>query len=312
MEFKRTKDKLAIVGYAPGRGETPFDDETFDIALMNDLHLQGNWGGREVRWDLLFDMHHPEVMRTFSRGKSAHWEVLRKTKKPVITLSKIKDIPASISYPIEEIVKAYNSKYFTSTVSYQLAWALYMGYKEVHVYGVNFIGKEEYEYQRASAEFWIGYLRGAGVDVYIPPSSCLMKAAFLYGYETHVLNESVSTNLNDTLRDKFAGIQSSHMQKRLDLAKTEGQMDAMAWFIDVFGHIARGGYIPPPENSKPQTAYEQQNLDRKQQAMNHFKNIAKDAILKPTQENATRLEAAAAALLSLPDDIDKVAEIDNG
>ena len=306
------RKKCAIVGYAPNRVETPFEDEEFDIIGMNDLHMLSTWPTvlhSKLRWDYWFDMHHPQVMKEMSRGKGAHWAWLAKSELPIYTLEAFPEVPSSMAYPLDDVVEHFGSKYFTSTVAYQLAWAAMAEHKEVHIYGVNFIGREEYEYQRACAEYWIGVLRGMGIKVHVPDTSCLLQSGFLYGYETHVINKNVSDNLVDTIRDKVTEIGNSRNNAQRNVIKSEGQLDALNWMSDVFGHVARGGFIPRPSGIAPAAAYKQQKEDRNVEAMANFKRLTGEA-LNGDPAAMKRLEAAAAVILSLPDQYGVMAQLD--
>jgi len=84
-------------------------------------------------------------------------------------------------YPITKISKKYKSCFFTNTVSYMLAYALYTGIQEIDIYGVDMNGREDYENQRPSVMYWIGYLRANGVKINM--TNDLDKPPFIYGYD---------------------------------------------------------------------------------------------------------------------------------
>lgn len=85
------------------------------------------------------------------------------------------------NYPLNEIINKYDSGFFTNTISYMLAYALYNEVDCVELYGVDLDGN--YEHQSASVCYWIGYLRGKGVEVKIAESSPLCDTDFLYGFQ---------------------------------------------------------------------------------------------------------------------------------
>lgn len=86
------------------------------------------------------------------------------------------------NYPIKEISEKYQSCFFTNTVSYMLAYALYTGIQEIEIFGVDMSSRDEYVSQRPSVLYWIGYLRANGVKVKI--SNDIDKPPFIYGYES--------------------------------------------------------------------------------------------------------------------------------
>lgn len=84
-------------------------------------------------------------------------------------------------FPLDEIIKAFGSSFFTNTISYMIAYALYKGVKAIYLYGVDMDSMSEYEHQKASVDYWIGFARGRGVIVTV--NSDIDKTDFLYGYE---------------------------------------------------------------------------------------------------------------------------------
>jgi len=71
--------------------------------------------------------------------------------------------------------------YFTTTIAYAIAYAIYAGYKRIEVYGVEMETNTEYGHQRPCVAYWCGVAYGKGIEVdfhspqfYVSP---------LYGYE---------------------------------------------------------------------------------------------------------------------------------
>lgn len=89
------------------------------------------------------------------------------------------------NYPLQEIIKKFNTDYFSNTVDYAIALALYEGFNDIHLYGVNMISGGEYAYQKPGVDFWCGYAKGMGVSVTVHGLiSTIMKTrdGLLYGY----------------------------------------------------------------------------------------------------------------------------------
>lgn len=85
------------------------------------------------------------------------------------------------NYPIREIVKEFGSSFFTNTISYMIAYAIYTGVEDITIYGVDMNINEEYYQQRPSVLYWIGYARGKGIKVNVMNN--IDKESFLYGYQ---------------------------------------------------------------------------------------------------------------------------------
>jgi len=120
-------------------------------------------------------------------------QMLQEMKTPIYMQEVYPDIPASVRYPLEDIINEFgverldNSNikdaYFTNSISFMTALAIYEGFEEIHIYGVDMAVNEEYGEQRPSCEYYLGIARGRGIKIYIPPEADLLKARFMYGYE---------------------------------------------------------------------------------------------------------------------------------
>ena len=169
-----------IVGFAPSWEETPWDSDA-ELWGMNALHKMApdkNWS----RWYQLHDIdkHHKQ-----DRDEHVQW--LRESNLPIVMwpehIEKYRaEIPNVVPFPIDAVVEAYGN-YFTNTVSWMLAHAMIEGRKNVGIWGVDMAQDTEYGSQRPSCEYYIGLARGMGMSVFLPDTSDLLKAPFLYGME---------------------------------------------------------------------------------------------------------------------------------
>jgi hypothetical protein len=94
---------------------------------------------------------------------------------------KFDDVPSSERFPLDEIKAAYPRAYFTSSVSYALALAVYLNYEKIEVYGVEMETQTEYGHQRNAVAYWIGFAEGKGITVEMHSKGFF--EAPLYGYE---------------------------------------------------------------------------------------------------------------------------------
>lgn len=126
---------------------------------------------------------------------SAYTEWLKKTKTPVYMLDALPDAPSSVKYPLNEIVDKYlvnfrragiphdeMIQYFTSSVCYAIALAIYKGYERIELHGVDMANNTEYIYQRDGIGLWFGIALGLGLQVYMP-RECFMFNSPRYGYD---------------------------------------------------------------------------------------------------------------------------------
>jgi hypothetical protein len=93
------------------------------------------------------------------------------------------DIIDQNKYPLQSIISKFNSKFFTNSISYMIAFALYNDIKKISIYGVDMDSESEYEFERPSVAYWMGFARGLSVEVEI--ASNIDSPIFLYGFEDY-------------------------------------------------------------------------------------------------------------------------------
>jgi hypothetical protein len=178
------KDTVAIVGSHPKTSKNfDFDREDCDIWVFNEA-LKTDWCKRA---DGVFQIHQPVIWRSkTNRNDPDHYEWLKSGDTPTIyMIDQYEDVPRSERYPLDEIMDKYwiAEKYFTSSVAYSLALAVYKGYKKIEVYGVEMETGTEYGHQRVGVAYWIGFAQGQGVEVDFHGN---ILTAPLYGYDGDV------------------------------------------------------------------------------------------------------------------------------
>lgn len=141
--------------------------DAIDIIGTGESSLYYDWGTKNFKWsvasafkkygykvDLYFCMHDGETVE--------HDKILQK------------------DYPIKEITELYKSSYFSCSISYMIAYAIYTGIKKLNIVGVDMSIGSEYQFERPSVLYWIGRAEGEGVEV----NTALNKNIYMYGYET--------------------------------------------------------------------------------------------------------------------------------
>jgi hypothetical protein len=182
-EFKT----VAVCGTAESLAYAPFKDKNIDIWGVATMV-----GHKPVtRADRLFEMHTPD--RWMNR-KDAINEFVDKTGCDVYMHDVTPEIKNSKKFPLEWLDKHFR-RYYTNSLSYQIALAILEGYGNMQLYGVHFATNSEYEYERPSLEYYLGIAEAKGINVYVPSGCELLKAKRLYGYDNaemvHVIRERV-------------------------------------------------------------------------------------------------------------------------
>lgn len=217
------KRKVAIIGFAESsRNLAPFQDESFEIWGLNELYQQ-----IPPRWHRWFQLHaREEYTKDFSDRDDEHIAFMNKMGIPIYMCRHYDDIPNSVAYPLEEVVEHFTlcpkirecraegkrclqcrewDAYFTNSISYMIALAIYEKYDVIHIYGVDMAQDTEYGHQKPSCEFFVGWARGAGIEVYLPLPSDLCKSFFYYGFE------------KENLMKKKYRVKREEMQERVKL-----------------------------------------------------------------------------------------------
>src|SRR5512133_3445606 len=145
--YHRPVKKVAICGFADTKMDAPFTDPTWEIWGLNDLH------NSLPRYDRWFDIHvrsnideDCNLMR--NKGQTPPETIglsgLRKLNVPVYMQDRYEDVPNSIKFPLKEITEAFPfGQYMTNSISYMIALAIYEGYQEISVFGVDMaVGSE--------------------------------------------------------------------------------------------------------------------------------------------------------------------------
>ena len=227
IEFtKPAKKKIAIIGCSDHKAKAPWGSDDWEIWGVNNLFLSlspeqlkqvGKW----------FEIHPIERLPngTFMRRKDPifrgqkvndYVHDLAQLPCPIYMQQHWDEIPNSIVYPIQDVIRIIKSDYFTNTISYELAIAIIgiiQGQYDatVGVWGVDMavksdlMGNAEYSHQKPSCEFFLGLAAGMGINIILPPESDLLKARFLYAFADPELSawESKRRNMINALKQRM-------------------------------------------------------------------------------------------------------------
>ncbi len=153
---------ISIIGTSIGSRDFPTKGERWGLAWH---HSKG--------FDRLFEMHDPRYYKCAHKVPGNLWALPHAAKKWGCN-----------AYPLAQVRKlAGGRNYFTSSVSYMLALAIYEGNTEIEILGVDLVEDTEYAYQRPCMEYWCGIARGKGINLHIPRQSALLRHSYIYGQE---------------------------------------------------------------------------------------------------------------------------------
>jgi len=159
--------KVCIVGKGKGWDEAPLDSLTWGITQiilrrpvdrvidMNDYTL---WGPEEAE----------EAVRA----------------KALAEVQGVEYIDRS-NYPLEDVIDFFGTDYFSNTVDYAIALALFEMFDEIHLYGVTMMMGSDYYFEKPGVDFWCGMALGRRAKVIVHGQySTIMRTqnGCLYGY----------------------------------------------------------------------------------------------------------------------------------
>lgn len=108
---------------------------------------------------------------------------------PVYCQRHYEEIPLSREFPLEEVVTTLGGRaYFTSTIAYMIAHAIYEGAGEITLHRLLVSqASAEYMTQKSCLDYWCGIAIGRGIQLRISEDSDLCRPVpwepALYGYE---------------------------------------------------------------------------------------------------------------------------------
>lgn len=225
--------KVLIIGSARGWEVAPFADTSWSVWSLSRMYHS------LPRWDVWFELHPwdrlcerldgatPQHDQVRMRAEYQQW-LSQDHGRPIFMQRQYPQVPGCVEYPLHHILDTFPQRYFTNSVSYMIALAVFQGAREIAIYGVDMATKEEYTAQRSGVEYWVGLAQGAGVDVHIPDHSDLCKARVLYGFHDDPMHDKLNQKLDTALRS-IKEAEQMERQAALALANARGAKQILEW-----------------------------------------------------------------------------------
>lgn len=168
--------KVAIVGCADSWSLAPFDDLSVEIWTFNQLMFE-----RVPRFDRYFDVHIP--YKNYFKNFEKYEQFLKSNQDKVYIMDAEPELPEANIFEWRKLLEKFSRQYFTSSMAWLIAAAIYEEYDEISLFGIDLLLKREYEEQKPCIEYWLGIAEGKGIKVNIQESSNLLRPALLYGVD---------------------------------------------------------------------------------------------------------------------------------
>ena len=150
--------KVAILGKLQTKFYAPFWSKDWDIWTLN------NNEGVLPRIDLWFDVHTPD-------GSTIPYYKANITQK---------------NFPFQAVQRLVGGSYFNNSISYMIAYAILLNYKEIALYGMRFTLDSEHRRQEYfNVRELIFFAKGKGIKVTAPYDDVMLQEYPLYGIESN-------------------------------------------------------------------------------------------------------------------------------
>lgn len=187
-----SKRKVAIVGFcSTSRDWVPYDDPDMEIWGLNRGAI---FMPRADRW---FEMHGKNIYSSQQRRPGRHTDWLNKFQGPVYMHQVFEDVKNSVAFPLREVAEnigdltwrvdkdgqqhdTRGEPYLSSSIAYEIALAIWEGFQEIVLYGIDLNTSSEYAWQKPGVEWLLGLAAGRGIKV-ILPDNCPLAKGTLYG-----------------------------------------------------------------------------------------------------------------------------------
>ena len=197
--------ELIILGNGPSRVECQYHCETWGV--------NGGYAFAK-RLDKLFmtDSLEKEVLEEeYNIEKLIEFNGTLVLPKPFSVFDGL-NIPIEI-YPIDEVLNRFETRFFSNTICYMLAYALLRtkviqesgdfmsrvidGYNKIWFYGIDMMTNTTYAQEKGGVEFWMGIAHTMGVEIINTKSSATGKTwdGKMYGYWGEQEEEILKENL---------------------------------------------------------------------------------------------------------------------
>lgn len=192
---KKIPEKVALVALGPSSYDyIRHCDRNGNRHNLYDETWTVNTFANVIDSDRLFHMDDFRVqeLRAVKNERVRHMlQALKLYKGPIYTSVPHEGYPNCVQYPLGQVVAQFGSMYFNNTMPYAIAFAMLIGVKELHLFGLDYVwpNMAEAEAGRGCTEYWLAKAQDRGIQTRVASSSTLLDAQIngnefkLYGYD---------------------------------------------------------------------------------------------------------------------------------
>uniref|UniRef100_A0A6M3KE53 Uncharacterized protein n=1 Tax=viral metagenome TaxID=1070528 RepID=A0A6M3KE53_9ZZZZ len=238
----RQKKKVSIVGFAPSSMEDVkyvWDDPQMEVWGLNQLYMAlPAITQKATRWFQIHARHSYDA--NIPRDHSHHQWMAEQRDFPIYMQEQVPEIPCSVRYPKEELLKIFWRRYFTNSISWMLATAIAERFEEIYMFGVDMAQDSEYAFEKPSVEYFCGMIDiadffGISMKLIISDKSDILKTAWLYPFDDTAPFKAKTTQRRQELRNRINMCANQEQNLRDERMQLIGAADNMnyierSWF----------------------------------------------------------------------------------
>jgi len=146
----------------------------------------------------------PEFWLPAEEKRNALFQDLNERDFPVYMQDVHPEVIRSVRFPAAELIEHFGLAYFTSTITWQLAQAIWEGYERIVLHKIHCSEAcHEYFHQKSALDYWLGVAVGRGIELRISEDSFLCRPhswhSPIYGYHQMVGGEVISHALGSVI-----------------------------------------------------------------------------------------------------------------
>jgi hypothetical protein len=197
--------KVALVGTeVTSRGHTPWDDPSWEIWACSGASVD------YPRVDHHFELHNVDWALQLN-GQAELDYILRLAEHPSVWVSRPHVLlPQAKLFPRNELVAAFGPYFFTSTIAWMMAKAIYERVEELGLFGISMTASSEYAYQRPGCQYFLQICKERGILVHAPLESDILQPPPQYGFreyesfyrKMYSAKKHATERLNENLRQQ--------------------------------------------------------------------------------------------------------------
>lgn len=119
--------------------------------------------------------------------------------------------------------------YLSSSIAYEIALAIFEGFSEIHLYGVDLSTEAEYAWQKPGVEFLLGWAAGHGIKVVLPDNCPLLRGT-LYG--RGFMAEEGERMSYEQLEQRMTALQNEQAKIGKALNELAGARANLVWIME--------------------------------------------------------------------------------